>query len=160
MNGFSDLKNYAKQLVRLAVHKAGSGRLASSFTGIAESELSRYASDVGDGENRHIPLYLWLALDEAGGDSGLKELARRRGYDLISREQKEQLSECVTKLAGKATVAQAELVSIALEAISDGKIDAGELRDVRRAKMSVVDTAEQLFEGVQGLTDMRRVRAG
>jgi hypothetical protein len=84
----SDSERYAKSLVRLAIHKTGSLRMASEWTGIQESELSRYGSDDVD---RHIPFYRAIELDEAAGDVMLKAWARRRGFDLVSKEQREEL---------------------------------------------------------------------
>lgn len=160
MPDLSWFSTYAKQLVRLGVHKAGGGRLAAAYTSIAESELSRYGSEADSEKNRNIPFYMWLALDEAAGDAGLKEEARRRGYALVALDRDNENTECVSKLAGKAAVAQAALVQTVLDAAADGHVDAQERRDAFKKKIAVIDTTEDLVDALEGLATSRRSRAG
>lgn len=144
----SDSERYAKSLVRLAIHKTGSNRMASEWTGIQESELSRYGSEDVD---RHIPFYRAIELDEAAGDVMLKALARRRGYDLVSKEQREELTLNVNKLVGKLAHAGADLTSTAIEATEDGRVSHNELKQTEAAAGAVVDTAERVVSAVAQL---------
>lgn len=155
MTDFSNLKVYAKKLVQLARHKAGSSRLASSFSGIAESELSRYASEEKEYENRQISLFLWLGLDASTGYHGLKEIARDAGFELISREQKVELAESIPKLVGATAVADAEFNKTVLDAQADGAINTRELREVRQRRMEKDDSTDRVMDAVEHLHVVR-----
>jgi hypothetical protein len=155
MTDFSRWKVFAKKLVQLARHKAGSSRLASSFSGIAESELSRYASEEGENENRQISLFLWLALDSSTGYHGLKEIAREAGFEIISREQKAELAESIPKLVGATAVADAGFNKAVLDAQSDGSINTRELRELRHRRMERDDTADRVMDAVERLHMVR-----
>lgn len=147
----NDSERYAKSLVRLAIHKAGKARLASEWTGIQESELSRYGSDDVD---RHIPFYRAIELDEAAGWVMLKALARRAGFELMSKDQREELSLNVNKLVGRLAHAGADLTSTAIEATEDGRVSHNELKATESAAAAVVDTAEKV---VAAVTQLRAV---
>src|SRR5216684_3851654 len=67
---FEQWKKEAKRLVKLAIHKAGGQHAMSDSTGIDTSQLSRWGNE--DDDERHIPLYRAMELDEAAGDAIFK----------------------------------------------------------------------------------------
>ena len=72
----------------------------SDSTGVDTSQLSRRGNE--DDDERHIPLYRAMELDEAAGDAILKGWARWRGADLVFREHRQEVAENMHKLAATA----------------------------------------------------------
>lgn len=144
----TEIQAFAKRLVRLAIHKAGGNLAAADFTGFESSELSRFASDDVD---RHISLWRAMTLDEASGDVMLKAWARRRGFDLITGEQRAELAQNVTKLVGKLAHASADLQSTALDAIADGKTTNNEIKQTEVCAGALIGAAEDTVQAVAKL---------
>jgi len=144
----TDIQAFTKRLVRLAVHKLGGNHAAADWTGFDGSELSRFASDDVD---RHISFWRAIQLDEGAGDVMLKSWARRRGYDLITTEQKAELAQNVTKLVGKLAHAGADLESAALDAAADGKSTPNEIKHAEACAGALIGAAEDTVRAVASL---------
>src|SRR5207302_1760077 len=110
-------KKEAKRLVKLAIHKAGGQHAMSDCTGIDTSQLSRWGNE--DDDERHVPLYRAMEMDEAAGDAILKGWARRRGA-VITFPDRQELVENFHKAASVAARAQGDFVSTAHEVAADG----------------------------------------
>lgn len=145
-------QEFAKRLVRLAIHKAGGGKAASEWTGIDEGELSRFGSEHTD---RHAPFFRILEINEASDDAILKSWARARGLELITKEQKRELTDGIAKLAGKMTTEFLGFTAAALNAGSDGICSYHEARTVDAAREATVEAIQTAAETV---ISMPRVR--
>lgn len=144
----TEIQAFAKRLVRLAIHKAGGNCAAAEWTGFHGSELSLFASD---DSKRQISLWRAMTLDEAAGDVMLKAWARRRGYDLISGEERGELAQNVNKLIGKLAHAGADLQSTALDAVSDGKATNNEVKQTEACAGALIGAAEETVQAVARL---------
>ncbi|QOZ25314.1 hypothetical protein [Bradyrhizobium sp. CCBAU 51753] len=147
----TEIQAFTKRLVRQAINALGGNRAAAEFTGIEGSELSRFASDDVD---RHISLWRAMELDAAAGDPILKAWARRRGYEILTADEKTELVDNVNKLVGKLAHATANLQSHALEAASDGKATNNEIKETEVRAGAVIDVAE---DTVRAITRLRVV---
>lgn len=138
-------EKYAKALVRLMVHKAGSNRSAAELTGIQESELSRYGSDDVD---RHISFSRAIEMDEVFGDVMLRAWMRRRGYEAVSTEQRAELSLSVDKLIARLHHAAADFTGTVIEVREDGKSTPNEMKKAESDAAELIVTAENLVKAV------------
>lgn len=150
---FSKSQEFAKRLVRLAIHKGGGGRAVSEWTGLDEGDWSRYASEHSE---RHAPFYRIIELNEASEDAILKSWARARGFEIITKEQKRELTEGIAKLAGKMTHEFLGFTAAALNAGADGVCTYTEARAVDAAKEA---TVEAIHDAAESVIAMPRVRA-
>ena len=139
-------KKEAKRLVKLAIHKAGGQHAVSDATGIDTSQLSRWGNE--DDDERHIPLYRAMEMDEMAGDAILKGWARRRGADLVFHGQKQEKAENIHKLAAVAAKAHGDFVATAHEAASDGVCTNLEERELSTKKQSHDEASDSLFSAV------------
>jgi len=147
---FEQWKKEAKRLVKLAIHKAGGQHAMSDSTGVDTSQLSRWGND--DDDERHIPLYRAMELDEAAGDAILKGWARWRGADLVFREHRQEVAENMHKLAASAAKAHGDFVATAHEAASHGVCTINEERDLSTKKQSHDDASDSLYGAVARLS--------
>jgi hypothetical protein len=145
-------QEFAKRLARLAVYKLGGVNAAAEFTGIDEGELSRFQNEHTD---RHPPFFRIIELNEACGDAILKSWARSRGFELIGREQKRELTEGIAKLAGKIATESAAFLSTALEAGSDGICSHHEVREIETAKADAIEVIETAAAAVVSMPRQR-----
>ncbi len=143
---FEQWKKEAKRLVKLAIHKAGGQHAMSDSTGVDTSQLSRWGND--DDDERHIPLYRAMELDEAAGDAILKGWARWRGADLVFREHRQEVAENMHKLAASAAKAHGDFVATAHEAASHGVCTINEERDLSTKKQSHDEAPDSLYGAV------------
>src|SRR6266403_2590580 len=139
-------KKEAKRLVKLAIQRAGGQHAMSDSTGIDTSQLSRWGNE--DDDERHIPLYRAMELDEAAGDAILKGWARWRGADLVFREHRQEVAENMHKLAASAAKAHGDFVATAHEAASHGVCTINEERDLSTKKQSHDDASDSLYGAV------------
>jgi hypothetical protein len=139
-------KKEAKRLVKLAIQKAGGQHAVSDLTGIDTSQLSRWGNE--DDDERHIPLYRAMELDGAAGDVILKGWARRRGAELVFRDQEQEPAENIHKLAATAAKAHGEFVAMAHEAAADGTVTNLEERQLSAKKQSHDEASDNLYGAV------------
>jgi hypothetical protein len=144
----TDVQAFAKRLVRLAIHKAGGNVAAAEWTGFSGSELSLFANDRAD---KHISFWRAMVLDEAADEVMLKSWARRRGFELVTSDQKTELAHNVTKLVGKLAHASADLQSTALDAVADGKSTPNEIKQTETCAVSLIGAAEDTLRAVTNL---------
>src|SRR6266481_4137237 len=142
-------KKEAKRLVKLAIQKAGGQHAMSDSNGVDTSQLSRWGND--DDDERHIPRYRAMELDEAAGDAILKGWARWRGADLVFREHRQEVAENMHKLAASAAKAHGDFVATAHEAASDGVCTNLEERELNGKKQSHDDASDSLYGAVARL---------
>ncbi|MCC8945971.1 hypothetical protein H8A97_12900 [Bradyrhizobium sp. Arg62] len=147
----TEIQGFTKRLVRQAINALGGNRAAAEFTGIEGSELSRFASDDVD---RHISLWRAMDLDAAAGDVMLKAWARRRGFEILTADEKTELVEGVTKLVGKLAHATADLQSQVLEAATDGVATNNEIKETEARAGALIGAAE---DTVRAVTRLRAV---
>ena len=139
-------KKEAERLVKLAIAKAGGQHATSDSTGVDTSQLRRWGNE--DDDERHIPLYRAMELDEAAGDAILKGWARWRGADLVFREHLQEVAENMHKLAAVAAKAHGDFVATAHEAESDGVCTNLEERELRAKKTSHDEASDTLYGAV------------
>ena len=139
-------KKEAKRLVKLAIQRAGGQHAMSDSTGIDTSQLSRWGNE--DDDERHIPLYRAMELDEAAGDAIFKGWARWRGADLVFREHRQEVAENMLKLAASAAKAHGDFVATAHEAASDGVCTNLEERELHAKKTSHDEASDNLYGAV------------
>lgn len=144
----TDIELFAKRMVRLAIHKLGGNVAAADWTSFSGSELSQFASD---DSNRQISLWRAMALDEGAGDVILKAWARRRGFELITREARKELAQNVTKLVGRLAHCNADLQSTALDAVADGKCTPNEIKQTEACAGALIDAVEHTVRAVASL---------
>ncbi|MGX1107857.1 MULTISPECIES: hypothetical protein [Bradyrhizobium] len=87
-------KKEAKRLVKHAIQRAGGQHAVSDLTGVDTSQLSRWGNE--DDDERHITLYRAMELDEAAGDAILKGWARRRGAEVVFRDQDHESADKIS----------------------------------------------------------------
>ena len=143
---FNQWKKEAKRLVKLAIHKAGGQHAMSDSTGVDTSQLSRWGND--DDDERHIPLYRAMELDEAAGDAIFKGWARWRAADLVFREHRREVAENMLKLAASAAKAHGDFVATAHEAASDGVCRNLEERELNGKKQWHDEASDNLYGAV------------
>jgi hypothetical protein len=147
----TDIQLFAKRLVRLAIHKAGGNVAAADWTGFQKSELSLFASD---DSTRQISLWRAMVLDESADDAMLKAWARRRGFELVTKDQKDELVLNVNKVLGRLAHCGADMQSTVLDAAADGKASPNEIKNTEAVAGALISAAE---DTVRAVTRLRAV---
>lgn len=139
MKTLSDSQYAFKAAVRRAVKMAGGPNATADTVRVDAPRLSRYGNiDAPE----FAPIDVCFELDKAAADPViLRAWADLMGFDLIAREDvAAQIARDVTALAGRSAKQTGDLVSTALDALSDGDLSINEARRIDDAAADLQDT--------------------
>lgn len=124
MSNKANLKAITRHMVKLV----GGPKSAAQICGVSETEISYWGNDNHD---RFIPLDHLEDLNAAAGDLYLRELARTRGFDLVSVERRQnEAAVSLVRLMAQVSRASGEFEYTVLDAASDGDVNRNEARRI------------------------------
>jgi hypothetical protein len=148
MKPLTDAQYAFKAAVRRAVKLAGGCNAACEIVRVDAPRLSRYGNiDAPE----FAPIDVCFELDKAAGDNTILRMwANMLGFDLVQRDSMEnQLARDVTSLAGGIAKESGELISTAIEAVSDGTLSVNEAKAVDEAAAELQDKVVHIRTAVR-----------